>query len=226
MTPEGGKVSFQEALLGALRKIYTSMASKEDVEVLKEELAQLTSSLEHISEDLQKIQLNLSHELIPTIKEQLDRLQSGVGLGGEEGVNPFGLAGALGAEGGVGGLGTEELSSIVARLDELQQTLSAELQQLSASPGQDLVQELSQNLITQIQSRVDQALKPSIKRLQEVVERSKAVGNLPQRIARVEDSLRSQGRMLWVVWLFSFLNLAFLAALLLERLGLITLQLF
>ncbi len=211
--------TFQEALVGLLKRIYTHMASKEDMDAIKNELASVASGVEHLSTDLQKIAISLEH-LVPELRDAVEKIKAGGPApgGGEDfpSLASAGLAGEVGGIGGaeIGGLG--DLETVLGKLDEILLKIESAGGGGPAIPG---------DLEGTINEALKRAFDPIISRLQGVVRRGKALETAAVDIAELRSTTRTLTRLVWVLWLLTVLNFLGILGLLLERMGLIQLTL-
>jgi len=209
--------SFQEALVGLLKRIYTHMASKEDLDAVKNDLASVASEVEHLSADLQKIALSLEH-LMPEIRDAVQKIKTGGGPApaGEPSLAGVGLVGELEGIGGAQVGGFVDLETVLGKLDEI-------LLKIESTGGGGRT--VSENLVGEINEALKQAFDPIISKLQGVVRRGKALETAAEDIAEVRSTTRNLARLLWVLWLLTVLNFLGILGLLLERMGIIQLTL-
>lgn len=211
--------TFQEALVGLLKRIYSNMASKEDMDGLKNELASVASGVEHLSEDIQKIALSLEH-LVPELREAVEKLTSGGGAGGGEDFPSLASAGLADADVGTVGIGigaAGDLETVLEKLDEI--LLKIEGSGKGGGPA------LTGDFQEQIEAALKKAFDPIISRLQGVVRRGKSLETAAVDIAELRGTTRTLTRLVWVLWLLTVLNFLGILGLILERMGLIQLTL-
>lgn len=210
--------TFQEALVGLLKRIYTHMASKEDMDALKNELASVASGVEHLSEDIQKIAMSLEH-LVPELREAVEKIGSAEAAGGREDFPSLASAGLADADvGAVGFPVGGEIEEVLRKLDEL-------LLKIEGTGTGGGAVGIPENVEGQIEEAMKKAFDPVISRLQGVVRRGKALETAAVDIAELRGTTRTLTRLVWVLWLLTVLNFLGILGLLLERMGLIQLTL-